>query len=37
MEIKERKEIDPKYQWDLSTLYKTDEDWDNDFASLDDE
>ena len=26
-----RKEIEEKYKWDLSDIYKTDEDWETDF------
>ena len=33
--LKERNEIDPKYQWDLSDLYASDEAWEADFASID--
>ncbi len=33
--LKERNEIDPKYQWDLSDLYASDEAWEADFATID--
>lgn len=33
--VKERNEIDPKYKWDLTTLYKDDEAFENDLKSLD--
>ena len=33
--LKERKEMDPAYQWDLSSLYKSDEEWEKDFAKID--
>ncbi|MBQ4011941.1 MAG: oligoendopeptidase F, partial [Erysipelotrichales bacterium] len=33
--LKERNEMDPKYQWDLSSLYKNDEEWEKDFAKMD--
>lgn len=25
--LKERKDLDPQYMWDLSSLYKSDEEW----------
>ena len=28
--LKERKDMDPKYMWDLSLIYKTSEDWEKD-------
>ena len=34
--LKERAEIDPRYQWDLSTLYPDDDAWEADFATLPD-
>ncbi len=34
MEIKERKDMDPAYMWDLSTLYASDEAWKEDLGSL---
>lgn len=33
--IKERSEMDPKYMWDLSTLYKDDAAWEEDLVALD--
>ncbi len=35
MEMKERKNMDPAFQWDLSTLYKDDAAWEKDFAAVD--
>ena len=35
-ELKERKDTDPAYHWDLSTLYKNDEEWQRDLDTLDD-
>ncbi len=34
--LKERSEMDPRYMWDLSSLYPSDSDWEKDFASLPD-
>ena len=34
-ELKERKEMDPAFQWDLTTLYKDDEAWEAAFQELD--
>lgn len=33
-ELKERSEIADKYKWDLTTIYKTDEDWETDMAAI---
>ena len=33
-ELKERKDCDPRYQWDLTTLYRDDSAWEKDLASL---
>lgn len=33
-ELKERKDCDPKYQWDLTTLYENDSAWEKDLAAL---
>ena len=33
-ELKERIEIDPSFQWDLTSLYKDDEEWEAAFATL---
>jgi oligoendopeptidase F len=33
-ELRERSEIADKYKWDLTTLYKTDQDWEADMATL---
>jgi oligoendopeptidase F len=33
-ELKERSEIADKYKWDLTTLYKTDQDWEADMAAI---
>ena len=32
--IKERKELDPNYMWDLTTMYKNDEAWEKDLPVL---
>lgn len=32
--IPERDSIDPKYKWDLSDIYKSDEDWEKAFSSV---
>lgn len=32
--IPKREELDPKYTWDLSDIYPTDEDWERDFAKF---
>lgn len=34
-ELKERKDMDPRFQWDLTTLYKTDADWEATLPKLD--
>lgn len=34
-ELKERKDMDPRFQWDLTTLYKNDKDWENTLPRLD--
>ena len=34
-ELKERKAMDPAFEWDLSTLFKNDEEWEAAFAALD--
>ena len=34
--IKERKDMDPQYMWDLSTLYENDEEWNNALPELND-
>ena len=34
-ELKERKAMDPAFEWDLSTLFKNDEEWEDAFAALD--
>lgn len=31
--LKERKDMDPKYMWDLSLIYKTSEDWEKDLKN----
>lgn len=36
-EIRERKEIDPKDTWDLSTLFASDEDWEKALRSIEEE
>ena len=33
MELQERSQMDPQYQWDLSSLYENDAAWEADFAS----
>ena len=33
--MKERKDMDPQYMWDLSTLLKTNEEWNNALPELD--
>ncbi len=33
--MKERKDMDPQYMWDLSTLFKNDEEWNNALPELD--
>ncbi|MBQ7063576.1 MAG: oligoendopeptidase F [Firmicutes bacterium] len=33
--LKERSEMDPRYQWDLSTLYADDDAWEAAFAAID--
>ena len=35
--MKERNEIEEQYKWDLSTLYRSDEEWEAALASLDEE
>ncbi len=32
-EVKERKEMDPRFEWDLTPLYESDEAWEKDVAS----
>lgn len=32
--VKQRNEIDEKYQWDLTTVFKTDSDWEQELKSL---
>ena len=32
--VKQRNEIDEKYQWDLSTIFATDQAWEEEAASL---
>ena len=34
--LKERSELNPAFQWDLSSLYKTDEDWESALMTLED-
>ncbi|MGI6107514.1 MAG: oligoendopeptidase F [Lachnospiraceae bacterium] len=34
-ELKDRKDMDPAYTWDLSSLYRDDQAWEKDFAALD--
>ena len=36
-ELRKRKDMDPAYTWDLSTLYQDDQAWEKDFTSLDEE
>lgn len=33
--LKERKEIDPQYQWDLTKMYASDAEWEKAFAAID--
>ena len=33
--LKERSEMDPRFMWDLTTFYESDEAWETDLASLD--
>lgn len=33
--LKERRELDPKYQWDLTKMYATDAEWEAELADLD--
>lgn len=35
-ELKDRSEMDPRYQWDLTSLYADDAAWEKDLASLED-
>lgn len=35
--LKERREIDPQYQWDLTGMYAADADWEEALAGLDDQ
>ncbi|EFB76746.1 oligoendopeptidase F [Subdoligranulum variabile] len=35
--LKERDEMDPRYQWDLTPMYHDDAAWEADFATLDDQ
>lgn len=35
--LKERSELDPAFQWDLSSLFGSDEEWENALKKLDDE
>ena len=35
--LKKRKEIDSRYQWDLTPMYQDDAAWEADFATLDDQ
>ena len=32
--LKERKDMDPAFTWDLATLYPSDADWEADFGRL---
>ena len=34
-ELKERKEMDPKFMWDLSTLFESDEAWEEALKNVD--
>jgi oligoendopeptidase F len=34
-QLKERKDMDPAYEWDLTTLYQNDEEWEKALADLD--
>ncbi|MDD5940388.1 MAG: oligoendopeptidase F family protein [Lachnospiraceae bacterium] len=36
-ELKDRKDMDPRFEWDLATLYKSDEDWEKDLGTLRDD
>ncbi len=36
-ELKKRNEMNPEFQWDLSSLYKSDEEWEKDLTVLDDD
>ena len=36
-ELRKRKDMDPAYTWDLSTLYQDDQAWETDLTSLDEE
>ena len=33
--LKERKEMDPQYQWDLTKMYASDAEWEKAFAAID--
>ena len=33
-QVRERKDIQEKYQWDLGSLYASDEKWEEDFTEL---
>ena len=33
--LKERKDIDPRYQWDLTKMYKSDEEWEEELKEID--
>jgi oligoendopeptidase F len=33
--LKERKDIDPRYQWDLTEMYKSDEEWEEELKEID--
>ena len=35
--LKEREEMDPRYQWDLTPMYPDDAAWENDLAGLDEQ
>ena len=35
-ELRERKEMDPAFMWDLTSLYRDDEDWEAEFSQLSD-
>ena len=35
-ELRERKEMDPAFMWDLTSLYRDDEDWEAAFSQLSD-
>ena len=32
--LKERKEMDPQYQWDLTKMYASDAEWEKAFAAI---